>query len=404
MRDVVITCAVRTPVGAFGKALKSYSAIDLGAHVIKSALKMSNISGSDVDDVVFGCVLQSGLGQNISRQCSIGAGLPVETPAVTINQACGSGMRSVILAAQMIRAGDAEIVIAGGTESMSQASYSLQNLRFGSELNGVNTTDEILLNYTDPFFGYHMGMTAENLAEQFKITRAEQDRFTFWSQTKARVARDAERLSAEICPIQTPGNAVTDGLAVDEGIVDQPDMELLRLGQPAFKVDGSVTTENSSGISDGAAALVLMSREKAREMESSILGELTGYAQIGVDPSLAGYGSVSSIKKMMHTSTFAFDEIDLFELNETYAAQTLAVIKGLKEEGLGDIPGDRLNVNGGALALGSPMGASGPRILVTLLHEMQKRDSRSGLASMCAGGGLGSSVLVSRAGPTAHYA
>ncbi len=397
MKKVVITAAVRTAIGAYGKSLATVSARELGAKVIKEALVRSKIKGEQVDEVLFGCVLQAGLGQNISRQCAIDAGIPAHVSTMTINKVCGSGLRTVSLAAQIIRAGDADIIIAGGTENMSQAPYILKSQRWGARMGNIEATDEMVeAGLTDAFNRYHMGITAENLAEQFNISRAEQDQFSLDSQMKAQKAIESNRFAEEILPIDYQVKKDTFTFAKDEHYTANASMDKISKLKPAFKKDGTVTAANASGINDGAAALVIMSEEKAKELGVPILAEIVDYGSGGVDPSIMGYGPVPAIKKALKKAKMTLDQIDLFELNEAFASQSLAVVKGLKAEGLGDVPGHKLNVNGGAIALGHPIGASGARILVTLLHEMQKRDAKTGLASLCIGGGMGTTVIVKR--------
>ncbi|MCK5883998.1 MAG: acetyl-CoA C-acetyltransferase, partial [Bacteriovoracaceae bacterium] len=387
MRKVVITAAVRTAIGAYGKSLSTVSARDLGSTVIKEALKRSQIEGSQVDEVLFGSVLQAGLGQNISRQCALDAGVPVEVPAMTINKVCGSGLRAVSLAAQLIKTGDVDVVIAGGTENMSLAPYLLKNQRWGQRMGNAEVIDEMVAGgLTDAFSGTHMGITAENLVEKFNLTREEQDQFSLNSQQKAQAAIDGGKFKDEIVPIEIKKRKETVIFDTDEHFTRDASIEKIGKLRPAFKKDGSVTAANASGINDGAAALVVMSEEKAKELGAPIICEIVNYGQGGVDPSIMGYGPVPSIEKALKKAEMSLDQIDLFELNEAFAAQSLSVVKGLKEVGLGDVDMEKVNVNGGAIALGHPIGASGARILVTLLHEMQKRDSKTGLASLCIGG------------------
>lgn len=397
MRKVVITAATRTAIGAFGKSLQNISARQLGAAVIKEALKRSNITGEQVDEVLFGCVLQAGLGQNIARQCSIDAGIPVHVPSMTINKVCGSGLRTVSLAAQLIKTGDVDIVIAGGTESMSQAPYILKNQRWGSRMGNVQAVDELVEGgLTDVFNNYHMGITAENLVEQFSITREQQDQFAVNSQRKAQKAIESLRFKAEITPIEIVTKKETTIFDTDEHYSKDSSLDKIAKLRPAFKKDGTVTAANSSGINDGAAALVIMSEEKAKQLGAPILAEIVDYGQGGVDPSIMGYGPVPAIKQALKRAKMKLSEIDLFELNEAFAAQSLAVVKGLEQEDVGIVDSEKLNVNGGAIALGHPVGASGARILVTLVHEMQKRDAKTGLASLCIGGGMGTTLIVKR--------
>lgn len=396
MRKVVITAAARTAVGAFGGGLSKVHPADLGATVIKEALKRSKIQGKDVNEVLFGCVLQAGLGQNISRQCAIKAGIPQEVPTMTINKVCGSGLRSVSLAAQLIKAGDADVIVAGGTESMSLAPYVVPSARFGARMGDTKMIDEMVYTgLTEVFNNYHMGITAENLVEQFKLTREEQDKFAQNSQEKAKAAQEAGKFKEEIVAVEIPdrkkGTILVD---TDEHINLKSTLEGLSSLKPAFKKDGSVTAGNASGINDGAAALVIMSEEKAKALGAPILAEIVDYGSAGVDPTIMGYGPVPSIKIALERAKMKLSDIELFELNEAFAAQSLAVVKGLEKEGVGKIDMSKVNVNGGAIALGHPIGASGARILVTLLHEMKKTGKKTGLASLCIGGGMGTTLIV----------
>ncbi len=397
MKKVVITAAVRTAIGAYGKSLATVSARELGAKVIKEALKRSKITGDQVDEVLFGCVLQAGLGQNISRQCSIDAGIPASVSTMTINKVCGSGLRTVSLAAQIIRAGDADIIVAGGTENMSQAPYILRQQRWGARMGNVEAVDEMVFGgLTDIFNNYHMGITAENLAEEFKLTREMQDQFAIDSQTKAQKAIESNRFVDEILPIEYQVKKDTVVFAKDEHYTPNSTLEKISKLKPAFKKDGTVTAANASGINDGAAAIIVMSEEKAKALGLPILAEIVDYGSGGVDPSIMGYGPVPAIKKALKRANMSLDQIDLFELNEAFAAQSLAVVKGLEKEGVGTVPAEKLNVNGGAIALGHPIGASGARILVSLIHEMQRRQAKTGLASLCIGGGMGTTIIVKR--------
>lgn len=395
MRKVVICSAVRTPVGSFGGSFKEVKAVDLGAAAIKEALVRAKISGKDVDEVVFGCVLQAGLGQNIARQCTLKAGLPIEVPAMTINKVCGSGLRSVALAAQIIKAGDADVVVAGGTESMSGAPYIAPKARWGARMGNAELVDEMVFGgLTDIFNGYHMGITAENLAEKFSISREEQDQFALKSQQKAQKAIESGRFADEIVPVEITTKKGVVKIEKDEHYTPNSTMETLGKLRAAFKKDGTVTAGNASGINDGGAAFVVMSEEKAKELGAPIFAEIVEYASGGCDPSIMGYGPVPSIKKMMKKANMKLEEIDLFELNEAFASQSIAVVKGLEQEGVGKVDADKVNVNGGAIAIGHPIGASGARILVTLLHELKKQNKKTGLAALCIGGGMGTSLIV----------
>jgi acetyl-CoA C-acetyltransferase len=395
MKKVVIAAAARTAIGKYGGGFTDVSPADLGAAVIKDVLKRAKIDGKVVDEVLFGCVLQAGLGQNIARQCSLKAGIPNEVPAMTINMVCGSGLRTVSLAAQLIKAGDADVVIAGGTENMSKAPYTIPNMRWGARMGDTKAVDEMVFGgLTDIFNGYHMGITAENLVEQFSLTREEQDKFAQNSQEKAKAAIEGGKFKDEIVPYEVVTRKETIVIDTDEHYNPKSTFEGLSKLRPAFKKDGSVTAGNASGINDGAAALVIMSEEKAKELGAPILAEIVDYGSGGVDPSIMGYGPVPSIAKAIKRQNIKLEEIDLFELNEAFAAQSISVVKGLEKEGIGKVDMSKVNVNGGAIALGHPIGASGARILVSLLHEMKKRGSKTGLASLCIGGGMGTTVIV----------
>lgn len=392
-RKVVIASAARTPIGSYGGALKSVSAQDLGITAVKEAIKRAGIKPEDVDEMVFGCVLQAGLGQNVARQISIGAGIPKEKPAMTLNIVCGSGLRSVSLAAQMIMAGDSDIVIAGGTESMSNAPYLLQNERWGARMGDKKAVDEMIKDgLWDAFNNYHMGMTAENIVEKFGLTREEQDELAAMSQNRAEKARAEGKFKDEIVPVEVKdrkGNVTV--VDTDEHIREGVTAEGISKLKPAFKRDGgSVTAANASGLNDGSAALVVMSEEKAKELGVKPLATIVSYATEGVDPAIMGTGPIPTVRKALEKANLTLEDIDLIEANEAFAAQALSVIKEL---GLNT---DIVNVNGGAIALGHPVGASGARILTTLLYEMQKRDSKKGIATLCIGGGMGTAVVVER--------
>lgn len=395
MKKIVITAAVRTAVGGFGGSLKDVSPADLGATVIKEALNRSKIKGSDVNEVLFGCVLQAGLGQNISRQCAIKAGIPAEVPTMTINKVCGSGLRSVALAAQLIKAGDAEVIVAGGTENMSQAPYVVPSARWGARMGNTQMIDEMVYSgLTEVFNNYHMGVTAENLVDLFKLTREEQDAFAQDSQEKAKKAIESGRFADEIVAVEVKSRKGSVMVDKDEHYNPNSTLEGLAKLRAAFKKDGSVTAGNASGINDGAAAIIVMTEEKAKALGAPIIAEIIDYGSAGVDPSIMGYGPVPSIAKALKNANMKLDDIDLFELNEAFAAQSLSVIKGLEKDGVGKIDTSKVNVNGGAIALGHPIGASGARILVTLLHELKKQNKKTGLASLCIGGGMGTTLIV----------
>ncbi|MBR6473723.1 MAG: acetyl-CoA C-acetyltransferase, partial [Firmicutes bacterium] len=391
MREVVIASAVRTPIGKFGGSLKDVSARKLGAIVIKEALNRAGVAPEMVDEVIMGCVLQGGLGQNVSRQMSLDAGVPVEVPTFTINKVCGSGLRAVELAAQIIKAGDADIVVAGGAENMSATAYALPAARWGARMFDTKMVDMMVNDgLWDAFNGYHMGITAENVAEQWGLTREQLDEFSVISQQRAEAAVDSGRFDDEIVPVTIPqrkGDPIV--FARDEHLTRGSSMEKVAKLKPAFKKDGGVVTAaNASGINDSGAACVVMSAEKAEELGIKPLCKIVSYASGGVDPSIMGVGPVPASKKALEKAGLTIEDIDLVEANEAFAAQSLAVRKEL------GLDPERTNVNGGAIALGHPIGASGCRILVTLIHEMIKRDSKRGLATLCIGGGMGTSLIV----------
>ena len=392
-RKVVIASAVRTPVGSYGGALKSVSAKDLGITAVKEAIKRAGIKAEDVDETVFGCVLQAGQGQNIARQVSLGAGIPKEKPAMTLNIVCGSGLRSVSLAAQMIKAGDADVVVAGGTESMSNAPYLLTDERWGARMGDKKVVDEMIKDgLWDAFNDYHMGMTAENIAEKFDLSREEQDELAALSQNRAEKARAEGRFKDEIVPVEITdrkGNVTV--VDTDEHIREGVTAEGISKLKPAFKRDGgTVTAANASGLNDGSSALVVMSEEKAKELGVTPLATIVSYATEGVDPAIMGTGPIPTVRKALEKADLKLEDIDLIEANEAFAAQALSVIKDL------GLDTDIVNVNGGAIAIGHPIGASGARIFTTLLYEMQKRDSKKGLATLCIGGGMGTAIIVER--------
>lgn len=392
-RKVVIASAARTPVGSNGGALKSLSAVDLGVVAAKEAINRAGIKPEDIDETVFGCVLQAGQGQNVARQVSIHTGIPQEKPALTVNIVCGSGLRSVSLAAQMIKAGDADVILAGGTESMSNAPYLLQDARWGAKMGDKTIVDEMMKDgLSDAFEGYPMGITAENIVEKYGLTREEQDELAALSQNRAEKARAEGRFKDEIAPVEITdrkGNVTV--VDTDEYIKEGVTAEGIAKLRPAFKRDGgSVTAANSSGINDGAAAIIVMSEEKAKELGVTPLATIVSYATEGVDPAIMGTGPIPTVRKALEKADLSLEDIDLIEANEAFAAQALSVIKDL---GLNT---DIVNVNGGAIAIGHPIGASGARIFTTLLYEMQKRDSKRGLATLCIGGGMGTAIIVER--------
>ena len=390
-KKVVLAGACRTAIGTMGGALSTTPAADLGAVVIKEALNRAGVAPEAVDQVYMGCVIQAGLGQNVARQASIKAGLPIEVPAVTINVVCGSGLNCVNMAAQMIMAGEADIVVAGGMEYMSMAPYALKQARFGYRMNN-NTLVDTMVNDAlwDAFNDYHMGITAENVCEKYGITREELDAFAANSQQKCEAAQKAGAFKDEIVPVEIQKKKETVIFDTDEGPRPGTTAESIAKLRPAFKKDGIVTAANSSGINDGAAAIVVMSEEKAKELGVTPMATWVAGALGGVDPSIMGIGPVASTKKVLAKTGMTIDQFDIIEANEAFAAQSIAVQKdlGFKDE--------QLNPNGGAIALGHPVGASGCRILVTLLHEMQKKDAKKGLATLCIGGGMGCSTIVSR--------
>ena len=391
-KKVVIAGACRTAIGKMGGALSTVPAAELGSIVIKEALNRAGVAPEQVDTVFMGCVIQAGLGQNVARQCSIKAGLPVEVPAQTVNIVCGSGLNCVNLAAAMIRAGEADIVVAGGVENMSLAPYLLRQGRYGYRL-GDNKIVDSLTNdaLTDVFNNYHMGITAENVAEQWGISREELDEFSAWSQQKACAAIASGRFKDEIVPVEIKGKKGTTVVDTDEGPREGTTAEGLSKLKPAFKKDGIVTAGNSSGINDGAAAMVVMSEEKAKELGVTPMVTWVAGALGGVDPAIMGVGPVASTKNILKKTGLTIEDMDLVEANEAFAAQSVAVGREL------GFNMDKLNVNGGAIALGHPVGASGARIMVTLIHEMLKReDAKKGLATLCIGGGMGCSTIVEK--------
>ncbi len=392
MKEIVIASGVRTPIGSFGGALSKVSAVDMGALVIKEALNRAKVDPALVDEVYMGCVLQAGLGQGVARQASIKAGIPQEVPATTINMLCGSGLKTVSLAAQTIIAGDNDIVVVGGTESMSQAPYVLPKARWGARMGNDQIVDTMVNDgLTDAFHKYHMGITAENLAEKYSLTREDQDKFAAESQNKAERAMKAGKFKDEIVPVEIPQRK-GDPVVVDTDEYPKAGVTAESLGKlkPAFKKDGTVTAGNASGINDGAAALVLMTKEKADELGIEPLATLVSYGNAGVDPSIMGIGPVPATQKAFKKAGLTIDDMDLIEANEAFAAQALSVGKDLKWDP------SKVNVNGGAIALGHPIGASGARILITLLYEMKRSSAKYGLATLCIGGGMGTAVVVKR--------
>ena len=390
MTDVVITAARRTPVGSFLGSFASTPAHELGRIAIEAALADAGVAGDEVSEVILGQVLTAGQGQNPARQASMAAGVPKEVPAWSLNQVCGSGLRAVALASQAIALGDSSIVVAGGQESMSM-SVHCQSLRQGAKMGDVSLIDTMIKDgLTDVFNGYHMGITAENLAEQYQIGREEQDAFALRSQTLAAKARSEGRFKDEIVPVTIKGRKGDTVVEHDEYIRDGATADALTALRAAFKKEGSVTAGNASGINDGAAALVLMSAEEAARRGAKVLGRIASWASAGVDPSIMGIGPVPATRRALEKAGWKIADLDLIEANEAFAAQALSVGKEL-----GWDP-ERVNVNGGAIAIGHPIGASGARVLTTLLHEMGKRDAKKGLATLCIGGGMGIALCVER--------
>ena len=390
-RKVVLAGACRTAIGTMGGTLSTTPAPDLGTIVIKEALKRTGIRPEQVDEVYMGCVIQAGLGQNPARQAAVNAGIPVEVPATTINVLCGSGLHCVNLAAKLIASGDADIIVAGGMENMSKAPYLLYDARFGYRMGAAMMDDALLRDALhDAFGGYHMGMTAENVAEDWGLTRQQLDEFAAWSQNKCEKAQAEGRFKDEIVPVEVKKKKETIIFDPDEGPRKGVTVEGISKLRPAFKEGGIVTAANSSGINDGAAAIIVMSEEKAKELGITPMGTWIGGELAGVEPRIMGVGPVASTRKVMKKTGYQISDFDLIEANEAFAAQSVAVGHDL------GFDMDKLNVNGGAIALGHPVGASGCRILVTLLHEMAKRDAKKGLATLCVGGGMGCSAIVTR--------
>lgn len=392
MQDVVIVAATRTAIGSFQGSLANVSAIDLGAAVIRQLLEQTGLDGAQVDEVIMGQVLTAGAGQNPARQAAIKAGLPHAVPAMTLNKVCGSGLKALHLGAQAIRCGDAEVIIAGGQENMSLSNYIMPGARTGLRMGHAQIVDTMISDgLWDAFNDYHMGITAENLVDKYEISREQQDAFAAASQQKAAAAIEAGRFVDEITPILIPqrkGDPVA--FKVDEQPRGDTSAESLAKLRPAFKKDGSVTAGNASSLNDGAAAVILMSAEKAKALGLPVLAKIAAYANAGVDPAIMGIGPVSATRRCLDKAGWNIDQLDLIEANEAFAAQSLAVAKDLQW----DL--DKVNVNGGAIALGHPIGASGCRVLVTLLHEMLKRDAKKGLATLCIGGGQGVALALER--------
>lgn len=391
-KKVVIASAVRTPVGGFGGEFKTVSARELGITAAKEAIKRAGIKPEDIEEAVLGCVLQAGLGQNVARQIILGAGCPETVPAMTLNMVCGSGLRTVSLAAQMIKSGDVDVVLAGGTESMSMAPYVLNDERWGGRMGDKKAVDEMIKDgLWDYFNDYHMGVTAENVSKKYGITREMQDELAATSQQRASKARAEGRFKDEIVPVEVKDRkgrvTVVD---TDEYIRDGVTKENISKLKPAFIKDGTVTAANASGLNDGASMLVIMSEEKAKELGVKPLATIISYASAGVDPAIMGTGPIPSSRKALEKAHLTINDMDLIEANEAFAAQAYAVKNELGYDF------DKVNVNGGAVAIGHPIGASGARILTTLLYEMEKRDAKKGLATLCIGGGMGTALIVER--------
>jgi len=388
--SVVITSAVRTAVGSLGKSFKNISAHELGSEVIKSAIKFSKINSKEVDEIILGQVLTGGMGQNPARQAAIKSGIPKEKPAYVVNQVCGSGIRSVASGFQSIKSGDSKIVIAGGQENMSLAPHAI-HLRDGKKLGDTALIDTMIKDgLWDAFHDYHMGITAENVAEKFQVTREDQDKFALRSQEKALKAQIENKFKEEIVNFKIKSQKTESNFNKDEHPREGINLEALSRLKPVFKKDGTVTAGNASGINDGAAAVTLMSGELADKKGLEKLVSIKSWASCGVDPALMGTGPIPSSKKALDLEGWNIKDVDLFEVNEAFAAQSLAVLNTLS------IPEEKVNVNGGAIALGHPIGASGTRILVTLIHEMIKRDVNKGLATLCIGGGMGIAMCIER--------
>ena len=395
MRQVVVVCAKRSPIGNFGGVFKDISAINLGVTVLQSMLKETGLKPELIDEVIIGNVCGAGLGQNVARQIAIHSGIPETVPAYTVNKVCGSGMKAVSLATLMIGSGEADIIVAGGTENMSQIPYALTDARWGARMGNKEMVDLMIRDgLSDIFNNYHMGITAENLAEKYHISREEQDAFAAQSQNRTEDAQKAGRFKDEIVPFSIPQRK-GEPIIVDKDEMPRAGVTVESIAKlrPAFKNDGTVTAANASGINDSSAFLLLMSAEKAKELGLKPMATFVNSASAGVEPSIMGYGPVPAIKKVLQKAGWTLQDIELAELNEAFAAQSLAVLKGLELEGIGKLNPEIVNVNGGAIALGHPIGASGTRIIVTLLHEMKRRQVRKGLAALCIGGGMGIATL-----------
>ncbi|MBW2702490.1 MAG: acetyl-CoA C-acetyltransferase [Deltaproteobacteria bacterium] len=390
-REVVILSAKRTPVGTFGGSLVKTSAVKLGEIAVRAALEAAGVKGEQVDEVILGCVLQAGLGQNVARQVSLAAGIPQEVPAMTINKVCGSGLKSVMLAAQAIRSGDAEILVAGGTENMSAAPYAVPNARWGARMGKQDLVDLMVHDgLWEIFNDYHMGITAENIAEKYNLSREQQDKFAHTSQLRAKAAIEAGRFKDEIVPVVMPQRKGDPKIFDTDEHPRASTLEKMAGLKPAFKKDGTVTAGNASGINDGAAAIVVASADAAEKLGIEPLARIRSFASAGVDPAFMGLGPIPASRKALEKAGLGVGDLDLVEANEAFASQSLAVVRDL------ELNMDITNVNGGAIALGHPIGASGARILTTLLHEMVKRDAKRGLATLCIGGGQGCALIAER--------
>jgi acetyl-CoA C-acetyltransferase len=392
MREVVIVSAARTPIGSFGGSLAALSAVELGTIAAREAIKRAGIDPALIDDVIIGNILSAGLGQNVARQVAVYAGVPETVPAMTINKLCGSGLRAVSMAAQFIMLGDADIILAGGTESMTNAPYLLPKGRYGYRMGDGKIIDSMIHDgLTETFNNYHMGVTAENIAKRWNISREEQDAFALNSQLKTEAAQQAGKFKDEIVPVEIPQRK-GDPIVVDTDEYPRPGTTLDKLAKlpPAFDKAGTVTAGNSSGINDGAAMLIVMSKQKADELGLKPLVTIKSYASVGLDPTIMGYGPVPASRKALEKIGYTVDQIDLVEANEAFASQSLAVARDL------GLDPEKVNVNGGAIALGHPIGASGARILTTLIYEMGRRNAKTGLATLCIGGGMGTSIIIER--------
>ena len=393
MKDLYVVNCCRTAIGSFGGALKDVSATELGAIVIKETLRRANVSPENVDEVIFGCVLTAGLGQNVARQAAVKAGIPVEVPACSVNMLCGSGMKSLIEGARSILAGDADIIVAGGTENMSAAPYTVPSARFGARMGSAKLIDTMINDgLTDAFNNYHMGVTAENICDDWKLTREELDAFALQSQQKTAAAQASGRFKDEIVPVPVKVKRETVNFETDEFPRNDTSAESLAKLKPSFQPEnGAVTAGNASGINDGAAAILLASGEAVEKYGLKPMAKLIGWGQGGVDPKVMGLGPIPASRNALKKAELAIEDIDLIEANEAFAAQSLAVAREL------NFDMSRVNVNGGAISLGHPIGASGARIIVTLLHELQKRDgAKKGLATLCIGGGMGVATIYEK--------